>query len=97
MNNIPNLNWDKDYLNNLNMLPSPYLRYFYMTDEMVENQIKDVKEGKGSRGEQVMKIEEELFKLYEDENLDIKPPQLEKKRRSLLFRGCCILNFCYSQ
>lgn len=79
MNNIPNLNWDKDYLNNLNMLPSPYLRYFYMTDEMVENQIKDVKEGKGSRGEQVMKIEEELFKLYEDENLDIKPPQLEKR------------------
>src|SRR5690606_32218764 len=26
-----------------------------------------------------MKIEEELFKLYEDENLDIKPPQLEKR------------------
>lgn len=79
MNNIPNLNWDKDHLTKLNMLPSPYLRYFYMTNEMVENQIRDVKEGKGSRGEQVMKIEEELFKLYEDENLDIKPPQLEKR------------------
>lgn len=79
MNNIPNLNWDKDYLNGLNMLPSPYLRYYYMMDEMVQNQIKDVKEGKGTRAEQVMKIEEELFELYNDENLDIKPPQLEKR------------------
>ena len=57
MNNINNLNWDKDYLISLNMLPSPYLRYFYMTDEMVEKQIKDIKEGKGTRAEQVMKIE----------------------------------------
>lgn len=79
MNNIPNLNWDKDYLISLNMLPSPYLRYFYMTDEMVEKQIKDIKEGKGTRAEQVMKIEKELFELYKDKNLAIKPPQLEKK------------------
>lgn len=79
MNNIPNLNWDKDHLTKLNMLPSPYLRYFYMTDEMVENQIKAIKEGKGSRGEQVMEIEKELFKLYENEELNTKPPQLEKR------------------
>jgi len=79
MNNIPNLNWDKDYLISLNMLPSPYLRYFYMTDEMVEKQIKDIKEGKGTRAEQVMKIEKELFELYKDKNLAIKPPQLEKR------------------
>lgn len=79
MNNIPNLNWDKNHLINLNMLPSPYLRYFYMTDEMIKNQIKDVEEGKGTRGEQVMKIEEELFEIYEDEQIDIKPPQLEKR------------------
>ncbi len=38
-----------------------------------------MEEGKGTRGEQVMKIEEELFELYEDEQIDIKPPQLEKK------------------
>lgn len=79
MNNIPNLNWDKDYLINLNMLPSPYLRYYYMMDEMVKNQKQDIKEGKGTRAEQVMKIEGELFELYNDENLDIKPPQLEKR------------------
>ncbi len=92
MNNIPNLNWDKDYLISLNMLPSPYLRYFYMTDEMVEKQIKDIKEGKGTRAEQVMKIEKELFELYKDKNLAIKPPQLEKKRRSILFRSGSIIN-----
>ncbi len=40
MNNIPNLNWDKNHLINLNMLPSPYLRYFYMTDEMIKKSNK---------------------------------------------------------
>lgn len=79
MSNIPNLNWDCDYLTSLNMLPSPYLRYYYMTDEMVKNQIQDAKNGTGTRAEQVMKIERELFKIYEDEALDIKPPQLEKR------------------
>ncbi len=79
MNNILDLKWDRDYLTHLNMLPSPYLRYYYMKDQMVENQIKDKEEGKGTRAEQVMKIEDELFKLYDDESLNIKPPQLEKR------------------
>lgn len=79
MNNIHNLNWDKDYLRGLNMLPSPYLRYYYMMDEMVEKQKQDVEGGKGTRAKQVMKIEDELFEIYSDQNLDIKPPQLEKR------------------
>lgn len=79
MKNIPALKWDKDFLTQLNMLPSSYLRYYYMKDQMVKDQIRDQKEGKGSRAEQVMKIEKELFKIYEDKELDIKPPQLEKR------------------
>lgn len=79
MKNIPNLKWNKDYLMELNMLPSSYLRYYYLKDEMVQDQIKDVEEGKGTRAEQVMKIEGELFELYDDKALDIKPPQLEKR------------------
>lgn len=79
MNNIPDLKWDKDYLTYLNMLPSPYLRYYYLKDQMVKNQIIDKKEGKGTRAEQVMEIEDELFEIYDDEKLNIKPPQLEKR------------------
>src|SRR5699024_11750424 len=33
----------------------------------------------GTRAEVVQALEKELFKLYEDESLDIKPPQLEER------------------
>lgn len=79
MENIPSLSWDGTYLRSLNMLPSPYLKYYYNEDEMVKKQKEDVKNGKGTRGDQVMIIEKELFALYEDKDLDIKPPQLEKR------------------
>lgn len=79
MKSIPNLNWNRNYLTGLNMLPSPYLRYYYMVDEIIKKQLRDLKEGKGSRGEQVMKIEEELFRLYRSKDLDKKPSELEKR------------------
>ncbi len=79
MQNIPNLQWDKDYLTHLNMLPSSYLRYYYMKDQMVKDQLKDKEEGKGTRAEQVMDIEKKLFELYNDENLNVKPSELEKR------------------
>lgn len=47
MKNIPALKWDKDFLTQLNMLPSSYLRYYYMKDQMVKDQIRDQKKAKG--------------------------------------------------
>lgn len=79
MENIPSLSWDETYLRHLNMLPSPYLKYYYNVEEMVKKQKEDIENGKGTRGQQVMSIEKELFTIYEDKKLDIKPPQLEKR------------------
>jgi 6-phospho-beta-glucosidase len=45
---------------------------------MVEKDIKNA-ETVGTRAEVVKKIEDELFELYKDPNLAIKPPQLEKR------------------
>ena len=45
---------------------------------MLESELEEFKEGT-IRGQVVKKLEEELFELYKDENLDIKPPQLEKR------------------
>lgn len=79
MKNIPDLNWDKDYLKALSMIPCPYHRYFYMTDDMIKDMKKALESGEGTRADQVQKVEKELFELYADESLDIKPPQLEKR------------------
>ncbi|WIF96207.1 6-phospho-beta-glucosidase [Caminicella sporogenes] len=79
MNNIPDLNWDKDFIYALGMLPCPYHRYFYMTEEILEQEIEDLKSGKGTRAQQVMKIEKDLFEKYKNPSLDEKPKELEKR------------------
>ena len=78
MKNIPDLKWDEDFLKGLGMIPCPYHRYFYMTDDLVKEE-KESAKGKGTRAEQVMKIEDELFEIYKNPDLDVKPAQLEKR------------------
>ncbi|KGG79730.1 diacetylchitobiose-6-phosphate hydrolase [Caloranaerobacter azorensis H53214] len=79
MKNIPDLKWDKAFLESLAMIPCPYHRYYYMMEDLIIQEKEAVSSGKGTRAEQVMKIEKELFELYKDPKLDIKPPQLEKR------------------
>ncbi|MGB9779824.1 6-phospho-beta-glucosidase [Caldanaerobacter sp.] len=78
MKNIPELPWDLEFIKSLGMYPCPYHRYYYLTDEMLEEQKKEAATV-GTRGEVVKKLEKELFELYKDPNLNVKPPQLEKR------------------
>ncbi|MGB9678380.1 MAG: 6-phospho-beta-glucosidase [Thermoanaerobacteraceae bacterium] len=78
MKNIPNMPWEPEFLKSLMMYPCPYHKYFYMKDKMLEEQ-KEEYETIGTRGEVVKKLEKELFELYKDPNLNIKPPQLDKR------------------
>lgn len=76
--NIPNVGWDADFIKSLGSLPCSYHRYYYMQDKMLEEELKKLENG-GTRADDVKKIEAELFELYKDPNLSIKPPQLEKR------------------
>jgi 6-phospho-beta-glucosidase len=66
---------DTAFLRTIGGLPSYYLNYFYNRD-------KAVAEAKGratTRGEDCMAIEEDLLKMYQDENLKEKPALLDKR------------------
>lgn len=77
MRNIRAIPWGADLLQTLKALPCPYHRYYYMTQTMLEEELADAAPGgKGTRAEVVKKVEAELFELYKDPNLAIKPPQL---------------------
>lgn len=78
MKNIPDFGWDKDFLLSLGALPCSYHRYYYMTDKMLEEELEAAKTT-GTRAEVVKRVEAELFELYKDPNLAIKPPQLEQR------------------
>src|SRR6266516_3721766 len=58
----------------LGVVPSYYLRYYYMTGEVLDEQRRGP-----SRAEQVAEIERELLRLYRDPALDSKPPLLERR------------------
>lgn len=76
--NVQGIGWETPFLKALNVLPCPYHLYYYKTREMVEKDLKN-SDMEGTRAEVVQKLENDLFELYKDPNLDIKPPQLEKR------------------
>ncbi|MEN2984598.1 MAG: 6-phospho-beta-glucosidase [Dictyoglomaceae bacterium] len=79
---------ERKVLEYLNMFPNYYLRYFYFREEKVE-ELKS----KSKRAEEVLKIEEKLFELYKDPNLDEKPKELEKRGGALYSKSAVNLIF----
>jgi len=78
MKNIDPLPWQPDFVEAMGLVMCPYHRYYYKTGQMLEKAIKDFKEN-GTRAEVVKKVEQELFEKYKDPDLNIKPPELEKR------------------
>ncbi|MBD2792523.1 6-phospho-beta-glucosidase [Xenorhabdus szentirmaii] len=75
MNNIKEEPWPPEFLRALGAIPCPYHRYFYQTGKMLQEE-KESAASKGTRAEQVMQVERQLFELYADPMLAHKPEQL---------------------
>ncbi len=73
--NIPELEYDPAFVRALGFIPSPYLRYFYATSDMLGKQWAKPK----SRAQEVMEIENELLAMYKDESVVTKPEALSKR------------------
>jgi 6-phospho-beta-glucosidase len=78
MKNIDPLAWDMDFIEHLGVYPSPYHKYYYYYQEMLDKFMKQVEEGT-TRAELVMEIEKSLFEKYKDPNLNEKPEELEAR------------------
>jgi len=76
--NVEGQGWEPEFIKALNALTCPYHMYYYKTDEMLAKELKNYEKGT-TRAEVVKKLEDELFELYKDPNLAIKPPQLEQR------------------
>ena len=68
----------REQLDQMNLIPCGYHRYYYLQDEMLEHGLEEFN-GIGTRGQQVKVTEAELFELYKDPNLNYKPEQLTKR------------------
>jgi 6-phospho-beta-glucosidase len=72
--NIPELDFGTDFYNAIGMIPSPYLEYYYATDEMLAR-LKTEK----SRALVVMDLEKDLFAIYRDPSQHTKPELLSQR------------------
>lgn len=90
MRNIEAKNWEPSFVKGLGVIPCPYHRYYYKTKDMLEEEQKAAQE-KGTRAEIVQQVEHELFELYKDPDLSIKPPQLEKRGGAYYSDAACNL------
>lgn len=90
MNNIQAIPWNADFLKGLGVIPCPYHRYYYKTSDMLAEE-KKAAANEGTRAEVVRALENDLFELYKDPDLDIKPPQLEKRGGAYYSDAACNL------
>ncbi|MHB9025600.1 MAG: 6-phospho-beta-glucosidase [Armatimonadota bacterium] len=67
--------FDAQRLRGLGLIPSGYLRYYYDTAKMVEEQCSAPQ----TRGERVREVEKRLLMKYADMNLREKPPELQER------------------
>lgn len=88
--NVQGQGWEPEFIRALGVLTCPYHNYYYKTRDMVEKDIKNA-DGEGTRAEVVQKLEKELFELYKDPNLAIKPPQLEQRGGAYYSDAACRL------
>lgn len=65
----------REAMGSLRLYCNPYLQYFYATDACVSRQANS----KTTRGEDVLKIEDELFMMYADPARNEKPEELSKR------------------
>ncbi len=73
-----------DLMKTLRLIPSPYLQYYFHRSKKV----KEAANKAHTRGEEVQKLEEEIFAAYADQSQSEKPAALaETRRRGLLGGG----------
>ena len=88
--NIKSKAYEPGFLRALNAIPCPYHQYYYKSKTMLEEELNDY-EKNNIRAKIVKEYEKELFEEYKNPNLDIKPPQLEKRGGAYYSDSACNL------
>lgn len=96
MANIPEIHYDPAFLRSLGMVPVSYLKYYYMQPEMLA-ECSRAAGAEGCRAEVIKQVEKDLFELYKNPSLDIKPPQLAKRGGARYSdAACCLIDSIYN-
>lgn len=82
-----------DFVNSLGFIPSPYLKYFYLKDDMLREEMDKFNALGITRADEVKEIEMRLFDKYKDINLIEKPEELAERGGALYSEAAvCLMN-----
>lgn len=90
MKNFVSLPYSPAFIKGLNAIPCPYHNYYFFTKEQLEEELEQFKTGT-VRGEVVYKTEEELFKIYKNQDIKNKPEQLSTRGGAKYSDAACNL------
>lgn len=94
--NIASLGWQPAFIEAFQMLPNPYHRYYFQTEETLRKSLQDFRTN-GTRAEIVQQIEKKLFEKYQDPQLNKKPAELEKRGGAYYSDAACnLMNSMYN-
>ncbi|MET3559259.1 6-phospho-beta-glucosidase [Streptococcus rupicaprae] len=86
--NIHDIPFYKTQLKQMKMIPCGYHRYYYRAEEMLNHGLEEFKTV-GTRAQQVKALEQELFELYKDPELNYKPKQLSERGGAYYSDAAC--------
>ncbi len=83
MKNIPAQEWPPALVRSLGAFPNPYHLYYYLHDVMLAEMLEQARAGRPTRGEEVKRVEADLFTKFQDPLLDVKPEELSMRGGAL--------------
>lgn len=86
--NIFDLPFSEGLIRSLNLLPCSYLLYYFKPKEMLAIEMGEFYKG-GARATVVQKVEKQLFELYKNPQLDVKPKELELRGGAYYSDAAC--------
>ncbi len=94
--NIFDLPFSQGLLRSLNLLPCSYLQYYFKSKEMLGIELGEYYKG-GTRAQVVKGVEKNLFEMYKNPDLDVKPKELELRGGAYYSDAACeVINAIYN-
>lgn len=94
--NIFDMPFSEGLIRSLNLLPCSYLLYYFKQKEMLAIEMGEYYKG-GARAQVVQQVEKQLFELYKDPNLNVKPKELELRGGAYYSDAACeVINAIYN-
>lgn len=90
LKNIVDIPWSEEFITSFGYIGIGYLRYYLQKQQMLEHCQEDAVKGQ-CRAQVVKRVEKELFEKYKDENLDVKPKELEQRGGAYYSDAACNL------